>query len=64
MWVEYKTVPNLVSAEMWKDTFEAEGLTTKILPVGDITSWGEQTSFKIYVPKGREHVADEILRKL
>ena len=64
MWVEYKTVPNLVSAEMWKDTFESEGLTTKILPVGDITSWGEQTSFKIYVPKGREHVEDEILRKL
>lgn len=64
MWVEYKTVPNLVSAEMWKDTFESEGLTTKILPVGDITSWGEQTPFKIYVPKGREHVADEILRKL
>ena len=64
MWVEYKTVPNLVSAEMWKDTFESEGLTTKILPVGNITSWGEQTSFKIYVPKGREHVADEILRKL
>ena len=64
MWVEYKTVPNLVSAEMWKDSFESEGLTTKILPVGDITSWGEQTSFKIYVPKGREHVADEILRKL
>ena len=64
MWVEYKTVPNLVSGEMWKDTFESEGLTTKILPVGDITSWGEQTSFKIYVPKGREHVADEILRKL
>ena len=64
MWVEYKTVPNLVSAEMWKDTFESEGLTTKILPVGDITSWGEQTSCKIYVPKGREHVADEILRKL
>ena len=64
MWVEYKTVPNLVSAEMWKDTFESEGLTTKILPVGDITSWGEQTSFKIYVPKGREHVADELLRKL
>ena len=64
MWVEYKTVPNLVSAEMWKDTFESEGLTTKILPVGDIPSWGEQTSFKIYVPKGREHVADEILRKL
>jgi hypothetical protein len=51
-------------AEMWKDTFEAEGLTTKILPNGEITSWGERVSYKIYVPKGREHVADEILRKL
>ena len=64
MWIEYKTVPNLVIAEMWKDTFEAEGLTTKILPTGEITSWGERVSYKIYVPKGREHVADEILRKL
>ena len=64
MWIEYKTVPNLVMAEMWKDTFEAEGLPTKILPNGEITSWGERVSYKIYVPKGREHVADEILRKL
>ncbi len=64
MWIEYKTLPNLVIAEMWKDTFEAEGLTTKILPYGEITSWGERVSYKIYVPKGREHVADEILRKL
>ena len=64
MWIKYKTTSNLVTAEMWKDAFEAEGLTTKILPSGDITSWGERASFIIYVPKGREHVADEILRKL
>ena len=64
MWIEYKYAPNLVTAEMWKDTFEAEGLPTKILPDGDLTSWGESVGFKIYVPKGREHVADEILRKL
>ena len=64
MWIEYKNVPNLVMAEMWKDTFEAEGLTTKILPDAEIISWGERVSYKIYVPKGREHVADEILRKL
>ena len=49
---------------MWKNTFEAEGLATKILPFGEITTWGERVEFKIYVPKGREHVADEILRKL
>ena len=56
--------PNLITAEMWKATFEGEGLATKIMPEGEITDWAEQVSYKIYVPKGREHVADEILRKL
>ncbi len=64
MWVEYRTAPNLMMAEMWKDVLEGDGLPTKILPVGDIMEWGERVPFKIYVPKGREHVADEILRKL
>jgi|TARA_B100001750_G_scaffold65077_1_gene51709 hypothetical protein len=64
MWIEYKKVPNLVTAEMWKDAFEAEGLPTKILPEGDIIDWSERVPFVVYVPKGREHVADEILRKL
>ena len=49
--------PNLITAEMWKDTFEGEGLATKIMPEGEITDWAEQVSSKIYVPKGREHVA-------
>ena len=64
MWIVYKKVPNLVTAEMWKDAFEAEGLPTKILPEGDIIDWSERVPFVVYVPKGREHVADEILRKL
>lgn len=64
MWVDYKKATNLVAAEMWKETLESEGLPTKIVPEGDILSWGECVPFKIMVPKGREHVADEILRKL
>ena len=64
MWVEYMTASNLMIAEMWKDVLEGDGLPTKILPDGDILRWGERVAFKIYVPKGREHVADEILRKL
>lgn len=64
MWVEYKKAPNLMVAEMWKNALEAEGLTTKILPEGDIVTWGERVAFRVMVPKGREHVADEILRKL
>ena len=49
---------------MWKELFEAEGLPSRILPDGDITSWSETSKFIVYVPRGREHVADEIMRKI
>ena len=64
MWVDYRKAANLMIAEMWKDALEGEGLPTRILPEGDVLSWGERTPFRILVPRGREHVADEILRKL
>ena len=64
MWVEYKKVPNLRLAEMWKNLLEGEGLPTRILPEGDIRSWSEYGPFIVYVPRAREHVADEILRKV
>jgi hypothetical protein len=64
MWVEYKKAPNLMIAEMWKDVLEGDGLPTKLLPEGDIMTWGERVAYRVLVPKGREHVADEILRKL
>ena len=64
MWTDYKRASNLMSAQMWKDVLEGDGLPTKILPDGDIMTWGERSTFRVLVPKGREHVADEILRKL
>ncbi len=64
MWVEYKRAPNLRMAEMWKNLLEGEGLPTRILPEGDIRSWSENVPFIVYVPRAREHVADEILRKV
>jgi hypothetical protein len=64
MWIDYKQTPNLMTAQMWKDLLEGEGLPANILPVGDILDWSENCAFRVMVPKGREHVADEILRKL
>ena len=64
MWIEFKRAPNLMIAEMWKEALEGEGLPTRLLPEGDIRDWGERAPFVIYVPKGREHVAEEIVRKL
>jgi len=51
-------------AEMWKNLLEGEGLPAKILPEGEILDWSERSAFRVMVPKGREHVADEIIRKL
>ena len=64
MWVDFKRASNLMIAEMWKEILEGEGLPTCILPDGDILSWSERIEYRIMVPRGREHVADEILRKL
>ncbi len=51
-------------AQAWKELLEGEGLPTRILPEGNILTWSERVSFVVYVPKGREHVAEEILRKI
>ena len=64
MWTEFKRVSNLITAEMWKEVFEGEGLPVRILNEGDILDWSERSTFRIMVPRGREHVAEEILRKL
>ena len=64
MWVEFKRAPNLMMAEMWKEALEGEGLPSRILPDGDIRNWGERVPFRVYIPRGKEHVADEIMRKL
>ena len=64
MWIDYKKLSNLQIAEMWRDLFEGEGLPVKNVPVGNILDWDEKSDYRLLVPKGREHVADEILRKL
>jgi len=64
MWVDFMRASNLMIAEMWKEVIEGEGLPVRLLPEGDILDWSERSPFRIMVPRGREHVAEEILRKL
>ena len=64
MWIDYKKVNNLTTAETWKNLLEAERLPTKIIPENGLLEWSEKSNFRILVPKGREHVADEIIRKI
>jgi hypothetical protein len=62
MWVEFKTVPNLMSAEMWKELFEAEGIPTRILPEG--SEVGEKAKYRVLVPELKKHLIEDILRKI
>ena len=39
MWVEFKRVSNLITAEIWKDLLEGGGLPTKLLKDSHILDW-------------------------
>ncbi len=64
MWKEVKKAPNLMMAEMWKELFEGEGIPTRILPASDHPMGQELTTYRILVPEDKEHVIEEVLRKL
>ena len=62
MWVEFKSVPNLITAEMWKELFEAEGIPTRILPEG--SEVGEKAKYRVLIPELKKHLIEDILRKV
>jgi hypothetical protein len=64
MWVEVKQASSLAIAEMWKEFFEGEGIPTRILPASAEPRDRELAAYSILVPKDKEHVIQEILRKL
>ncbi|MDH5696356.1 MAG: DUF2007 domain-containing protein [Dehalococcoidia bacterium] len=64
MWVEIKKANSLMTAEMWKELFEGEGIPTRILPASGGAPGRELTAYRVLVPEDRKHVAEEVLRKL
>ncbi len=64
MWVEVKKAPNLMLAEMWKELFEGEGIPTHILPATGEAPDRELVAYRILVPNDKQHLIDEILRKI
>jgi hypothetical protein len=64
MWVEIKKAPNLMMAEMWKEFFEGEGVPTRIMPESGLPMGQEETTYRILVPEDKQHVTEEVLRKL
>ncbi len=64
MWVEVKKAPNLMMAEMWKELFEAEGVPARVMPAKGLPIGQEFTTYSILVPKDKENIISEVLRKL
>jgi len=64
MWTEVKRAKTLMTAEMWKELFEGEGIPTRILPASGKPIGQESAIYRILVPEDKEHVIEEVLRKL
>jgi hypothetical protein len=64
MWVEVKKANSLVIAEMWKECFEGEGVPTRIMPANGLPVGQEVTAYSVLVPEDKEHVIEDVLRKL
>ena len=64
MWVQVKSAPNLMMAEMWKELFEGEGIPTRILADPEQKGIGGSPSYRLLVSQEKVHVIEEVLRKL
>jgi len=64
MWIEVKKAPNLMLAEMWKELFEGEGVPSRIVPASGLPIGQECTTYSVLVPKDKEGIIEEVLRKL
>lgn len=65
MWIEIAKTPNLMIASLWKDLFDAEGVTALVVP--DVPDWegvSDQQPRRVMVPLDKKHVAEEVMRKL
>lgn len=65
VWVELLKAPNLLVAELWKNLLDAEGVTALIAPEGpDWVGVTQDQPRRVMVPLSKQHVAEEVLRKL
>jgi hypothetical protein len=64
MWVEVKKAQTLTIAEMWKEAFEGEGIPARIMPVSGLPMGREIEEYSIMIPRDKQHVVKDVLRKL
>ena len=64
MWAKLMETKNAYTAEVWKELFNAEALSVLVVPASGWASGAELEPHDLYVPWGKLHVAQEILRKI
>jgi len=62
MWIHIKTAPNAVMADAWRELLENEGIPCQVKPDPAEKHLGDLAHQRIYVPKDRVQVAEELLR--
>jgi hypothetical protein len=62
MWVKFMDVPDGYAAEMWRELFNQEALSVRVVPPVEVGSMKDAR--EIWVPDGKTHVAREVLNKI
>ncbi len=64
MWAKLMETKNAYTAEVWKELFNAAALSVLVVPASGWREAAELEPHTLYVPWGKLHVAQEILRKI
>jgi len=64
MWVKLIDTRNAYAAEIWKELLNAEALSVRVVPASGWANAADLELHEIYVPWGKLHVAQEIMRKI
>ncbi|MEZ4554592.1 MAG: hypothetical protein AB7I38_04455 [Dehalococcoidia bacterium] len=62
MWVKFMEVPDGYAAVIWKELFNTEALSVRVVPPLELGSMRDPR--EIWVPDGKTHVAREVLNKV
>lgn len=63
MWAKFMETKNAYSAQIWKELLNQCAVSVRLVPESGIREGSEFEKHDIYVPWGKLHVAEEILRK-
>jgi hypothetical protein len=64
MWIKLLEARNAYMADMWRELFNAEALSVRVVPASGWANAADLELYTIYVPWGKTHVAEEVLRKI